>query len=69
METPKKIIFVLGATGAQGGPVVKALLAPSADGTPSPWGVRALTRDKTHRRAKELEELGAEIVEGLSPFS
>lgn len=59
-----KIIAVIGATGAQGLPVVKHLLA-SNNGSPSPWKVRALTRDPDHERAKELEELGAELVKGL----
>ncbi|KAF8310289.1 NAD(P)-binding protein [Clavulina sp. PMI_390] len=59
-----KIIAVIGATGAQGIPTVKHLLRPSEDGTPSPWKVRALTRDPNHRRAKELEALGAELVQG-----
>lgn len=59
------IIAVIGATGAQGLPVVKHLLAPSSDGSPSPWKVRALTRNPNHDRAKELQELGAEIVQGL----
>ena len=50
----KKLILVIGATGAQGIAVINALLAPSADGTPSPYAVRALTRDTESRRAKEL---------------
>lgn len=59
-----KIIAVIGATGAQGLPVVRHLLRPSEDGSPSPWKVRALTRDPNHKRAKELEALGAELVQG-----
>ncbi|KAF8319405.1 NAD(P)-binding protein [Clavulina sp. PMI_390] len=59
-----KIIAVIGATGAQGLPVVRHLLSPSEDGTPSPWKVRALTRNTRHRRALELQELGAELVQG-----
>lgn len=60
-----KIIAVIGATGAQGSVVVKQLLAASSDGSPSPWKVRALTRSPNHARAKELEALGAEIVQGM----
>lgn len=62
---PKKIILVIGATGAQGMEVVPALLAPNEDGTPSPFAVRALTRDPTNRRAKELEAMGAELYKGM----
>ncbi|KAF8340698.1 uncharacterized protein EI90DRAFT_2906225 [Cantharellus anzutake] len=58
------LIAVIGGTGAQGSPVVKALLSPSKDGSPSPYRVRALTRNPNHRRAKELANLGAEIVQG-----
>lgn len=60
-----KIIAVIGATGAQGIPVIKHLLAPSSDGAPSPWKVRALTRNPDHERAKELKSLGAEILQGM----
>lgn len=62
--TSKKIIVIIGATGAQGLHVVKALLAPSPDGTPSPYAIRALTRDPASHRAKQLSELGAELVQG-----
>lgn len=63
-----KIIAVVGATGAQGLAVIKHLLAPSEDGSPSPWKVRALTRDPNHKRAKELQALGAELVQGTVQF-
>ena len=53
-----KIIAVTGATGQQGGAVVRKLLA---DG----WNVRALTRDLNKPTAQELEALGAELVAGL----
>lgn len=54
--TEKKIIAVVGATGVQGGAVARALLA---DGE---FAVRALTRDTGSAAAKELAELGAEVV-------
>ncbi|KAF8240875.1 nmrA-family protein [Tricholoma matsutake] len=60
----KKRILVIGATGAQGMHVIPALLVSSEDGTPSPYSVRALTRDPTNRRARELEALGVEIFKG-----
>ncbi|GAA1611359.1 NmrA/HSCARG family protein [Actinoplanes couchii] len=54
-----KTIVVVGATGAQGGGLVKAILAdPSGDYT-----VRAVTRDATSPRAQELVKLGAEVVQ------
>lgn len=59
-----KVIAVIGATGAQGLPAVRHLLE-AKDGNPSPWKVRALTRDPNHRRAKELEALGVELVVGM----
>ena len=60
----KKLILVIGATGAQGLAIIDALLAPKEDGTPSPYAVRGLTRDPNSRRAKELAEKGVELVEG-----
>ena len=64
----KKLILVIGATGAQGQAVIDALLAPSADGGPSPYAIRALTRDPESRRAKELGAKGIEIFKGRSDF-
>ena len=54
----KKIIAVLGATGAQGNGLVRAILADPA----SEFAVRALTRDVNSEKAKELAKLGAEVV-------
>ncbi len=54
----KKIIAVLGATGAQGGGLVRAILADPD----SPFAVRALTRDVTSDAAKALAKAGAEVV-------
>ncbi|KUL41504.1 NmrA/HSCARG family protein [Actinoplanes awajinensis] len=55
MSSPK-LITVVGATGAQGGGVTRALLA---DGT---FTVRAVTRDAGSPKARALAELGAEVV-------
>ncbi|SDF41878.1 Uncharacterized conserved protein YbjT, contains NAD(P)-binding and DUF2867 domains [Lentzea fradiae] len=55
----KKIIAVLGATGAQGGGLVHAIL-DDADG---PFRVRAITRDAGSSKAAALAERGAEVVE------
>lgn len=64
MSSNKKLILVLGATGAQGIAVIDKLLAPSEDGLPSPYVVRALTRDPHGKRAVELSEKGVECVKG-----
>ena len=53
----KKIIAVLGATGSQGGGLVKAIL----DDKDSQFVPRALTRDSTSENAKALAEAGAEV--------
>ena len=71
MASNKKLILVIGATGGQGIAVIDALLKPAADGSPSPYAVRALTRDTQSRRAKLLASKGVEVVEGeftLAPF-
>lgn len=54
----KKIITVFGATGAQGGGVVRAILEDSN----SAFAVRAVTRDPASERAKALSAQGAEVV-------
>ncbi|PIL33065.1 hypothetical protein GSI_04514 [Ganoderma sinense ZZ0214-1] len=60
----KNLILVIGATGGQGMAVVDKLLAPAEDGSPSPYTVRALTRDPNGRRAKELAKKGVELFQG-----
>lgn len=59
-----KLILVLGATGAQGLAVVDAILAPASDGSPSPYSVRALTRNPQNERALGLKAKGVELVQG-----
>jgi uncharacterized protein YbjT (DUF2867 family) len=54
----KKIIAVLGATGAQGGGMARAILADPNTG----FAVRALTRDANSEKAKALAREGAEVV-------
>ena len=54
----KKIITVFGATGAQGGGLVRAILNDSN----SEFAVRAVTRDTNSDKAKELAEQGAEVI-------
>ncbi|KAF7340483.1 NmrA domain-containing protein [Mycena venus] len=63
--SPSKLILVLGATGAQGQAVVDALLAPEEkSGNPSPYRVRALTRDPTSASAQALAARGVECFQG-----
>jgi uncharacterized protein YbjT (DUF2867 family) len=54
----KKTIAVFGATGAQGGGLVRAILADPQGG----FAVRAITRDPGSDKARELAALGAEVV-------
>ena len=54
----KKTIAVVGATGAQGGGLVRAILADKHGG----FEVRALMRNVTSDKAKSLSELGVETV-------
>ncbi len=54
----KKIIVIFGATGAQGGGLARAILHDSN----SEFAVRAITRDSSSEKAKELLRLGAEVV-------
>ncbi len=54
----KKIIAVVGATGAQGGGLVRAILSDPNTG----FVVRALTRNPESEKANELAAQGAEVV-------
>lgn len=54
----KKIIAVVGATGAQGGGLVRAIVSDQSGG----FAARALTRNVNSDKAKELVKLGAEVV-------
>lgn len=56
----KKIITVFGATGAQGGGLVRAI----ANDPNSDFTARAVTRDPSSDKAKELAAMGAEVVQG-----
>jgi uncharacterized protein YbjT (DUF2867 family) len=57
--TLKKIIAIVGATGAQGGGLARAILADKG----SEFAVRAITRDVNSDKAKALAAQGAEVVE------
>ncbi len=54
----RKIIAIVGATGAQGGGLARAILAAPESG----FAVRAITRDPTSAAAKALAAAGAEVV-------
>lgn len=55
----KKIIAVMGSTGAQGGGLVRAILNDQS----GKFKVRAITRDANSDKAKKLYDLGAEVIE------
>lgn len=55
----KKIIAVVGATGAQGGGLVRAILEDKFGG----FTARAITRDPNSDKAKALADAGAEVVQ------
>ncbi len=55
----KKIIAVVGATGAQGGGLVRAIVADQA----GEYAARGLTRKTSSDGAKALADAGAEVVE------
>jgi uncharacterized protein YbjT (DUF2867 family) len=57
--TDKKLIAVIGATGSQGGGLVRAIL----DDPDHAFAVRAITRSTTSAKARELAEAGAEVVD------
>jgi uncharacterized protein YbjT (DUF2867 family) len=56
----QKTIAVVGATGAQGGGLVRAIQRDAGGG----YRARAITRDPQSPKAQELRELGAEVVAG-----
>ena len=55
----KKIIAVVGATGAQGGGLVRAIVNDPNGG----FAARAITRKKDSDKAKALAKMGADVVE------
>ena len=57
MLNADKVVLVTGATGRQGGAVVRHML-------PKGWNLRALTRNANSHAAQDLEHRGAEVVQG-----
>jgi uncharacterized protein YbjT (DUF2867 family) len=58
--SPRKVIAVIGATGAQGGGLVRAILNDKS----GEFAARGITRDVSSPKAKELAQMGAEMVAG-----
>src|SRR6185295_1585209 len=56
----RKVIAVVGSTGAQGGSLVRAILRDKEGG----FAARAVTRKTDSDKARELTALGAEVVAG-----
>src|SRR5512145_2065640 len=54
----KRIIAIVGATGAQGGSLARAILADKS----GQFAVRAITRNPDGDKAKALKKAGAEVV-------
>jgi uncharacterized protein YbjT (DUF2867 family) len=57
MSDPDRRVLVTGATGRQGGAVVRHML-------PNGWRLRALTRDPESHAARALTQKGVEVVQG-----
>jgi uncharacterized protein YbjT (DUF2867 family) len=57
MSSTDKTLLITGATGRQGGAVVRHLL-------PKGWKLRALTRDTGSHAARALTQKGVEVVQG-----
>jgi uncharacterized protein YbjT (DUF2867 family) len=55
----RRVIAIVGATGAQGGGLARAILNDPESG----YAVRALTRKPSSPKAQELSQLGAEVVQ------
>ena len=60
-----KLITVFGATGIQGGSVIRNLLADTE--LSKIYKVRGVTRDSSKPAAKELESQGVEVVQVRVP--
>src|SRR5215471_10085358 len=57
MPNTDKSVLVTGATGRQGGAVIRHML-------PKGWRLRALTRNPASHTAKEIARQGVEVVQG-----
>src|SRR5215475_14314806 len=57
MSDAEKWVLISGATGRQGGAVIRHMLKKG-------WNLRALTRDPNSKAAQELQRKGVEVVQG-----
>ncbi len=57
MPDPDRVVLVTGATGRQGGAVIRHMLLKG-------WKLRALTRKTNNHAAQELARSGVELVQG-----
>jgi uncharacterized protein YbjT (DUF2867 family) len=57
VQDSEKTVLVTGATGRQGGAVIRHML-------PKGWKLRALTRNPASHAARELAQQGVELVQG-----
>jgi len=57
MPDPDRVVLVTGATGRQGGAVIRHMLLKG-------WKLRALTRNTKNHAAQELARSGVELVQG-----
>lgn len=60
MSEDKKLLVVFGATGIQGGSVVRAILADPA--ASKQFNIRAVTRNPSKQSAKTLAQQGVELM-------
>jgi uncharacterized protein YbjT (DUF2867 family) len=60
-----KILVVFGATGKQGGSVIKSI--KSDPKTAAEWKIRGITRDASKPNAQALTKEGVEVVTVSSP--
>ncbi|KAH8901553.1 putative hscarg dehydrogenase [Thozetella sp. PMI_491] len=60
MTSQKPLLVVLGATGNQGGSIISHFLSLS----PSPYALRAVTRDPSSAKATSLASRGVDVVTG-----
>jgi nucleoside-diphosphate-sugar epimerase len=70
MESPTRLVLVVGGTGGVGRHVVRGLLREVGDGGSPRWGVRVLSRNANRARelfaktSDEAQEVEVEVVEG-----
>lgn len=67
MSNPSKILVVFGATGNQGGSVIKSVLGDPK--TAKEFKIRGITRDASKANAQALVAKGVEMVSVSLPFS